>query len=78
MSEFTQTLWLIIWLEMETTCFLCIALDRLIGEIKIQVEVVLSGRKDMHSKIGNSPDLDQECRCPLFPTDRTTSIAQDH
>lgn len=57
----------IIWQVMEMTCFLTIAQVLCIGVIKIQVVVVLFGRKDLLIKTGISPDRDLECKHLLCP-----------
>jgi hypothetical protein len=63
---------------MGTICFQVIALVQIIGAIKIQVEVVLSGLKDSHMKIGELQMLDQEWKHQQYPMALMTSTVHDH
>ena len=68
---------LTIWLVTETTCSLPTVQAMSFGEIKTQVEAVLSGPKDLPTKTGESLATDPECRHQQFPMVLMISTAPD-
>lgn len=63
-----QMPWLITWLEMVMTCSQPTVREELCGEIKIQLEVVLSILKVSLFNYGTTQEQGQECSfqaCPM-------------
>jgi hypothetical protein len=68
---------LIIWQEMAMICFLLIAMEIIIGDLRTRVEEALFGVRVLLMKTGDLPDKDQECSSQVFHMAQMTSIVQD-